>query len=67
MIRALLIVVCISIAVTAIAWFVIPASTYIEDALGILMAVFVATMVIAVITQYLLSRKRPGRCEKGPA
>ena len=49
MIRSVLIAFGVAAIVTAIAWFIIPASTYVEDALGILMTTFIATVVIAVI------------------
>ena len=58
MIRTLLIGICMAVGVTVIAWFVIPASTYVEDALGILMATFVATTAIAVVVQRLLWRRK---------
>jgi hypothetical protein len=49
MIRSALIALGVAAIVTAITWFVIPASTYVEDALGILMAVFVATVFVTAI------------------
>ncbi len=58
MIRKLLIGFCLAVAATIIAWFLIPNSTYIEDALGILMATFVTTMVVSVIAQYVIWRRR---------
>jgi hypothetical protein len=58
MIRALLIGVCVAAGITVVTWFVIPASTYVEDALGILMATFIATAAIVVVVQRLFWRKK---------
>jgi hypothetical protein len=58
MIRSLLIAVGVAAFATAVAWFVIPASTYVEDALGILLATFLATAVVAGV---MLRIAQPGR------
>ena len=58
MIRALLIGIGLAAGVTVVTWFVIPASTYVEDAQGVLMAVFIATAAIAVVVQRLFWRKK---------
>jgi hypothetical protein len=43
-----------------VAWFIIPASTYIEDVLGVLMLVFGAMGAIGGITHYVAGlRKKP--------
>jgi len=58
MIRMLLVGVCIAIVGTVVAWFIIPASTYVEDALGILMATFIVVAVVAFVVQYFFWRKK---------
>lgn len=50
MIRSIVLALAIALAASVLAWFIIPASTYVEDALGILMLVFAVTAVIVVIT-----------------
>jgi hypothetical protein len=58
MIRLLLTGLCATVIATIVAWFLIPASTYVEDALGILMATFIAAAAIAFIVQRLLLRRK---------
>jgi hypothetical protein len=59
MTRILLISACIGVAVAVIVWFIIPASTYVENALGILMLTFIVAVVVAIIIQYFWRRKKP--------
>ena len=49
MIRSILLGLAIALVASVLAWFIIPASTYVEDALGIIMLVFAVSAVIAVI------------------
>lgn len=59
MIRSLLIAIATACIATVCAWFIIPASTYIENALGIIMLVFVITTISVLVVHrlYLLKRK----------
>lgn len=59
MIRSLAIAIAAACIATVCAWFIIPASTYIENALGIIMLVFsITTITVLVIRRhYRLKRK----------
>jgi hypothetical protein len=59
MIRSLLFGLALALGTSVVAWLIIPAPTYVENALGILMAVFVVTMVIGVLShRAYVSRRR---------
>lgn len=59
MIRSLAIAITAACVATVCAWFIIPASTYIENALGIIMLVFFITTISVLVMHrlYLLKRK----------
>jgi hypothetical protein len=42
-----------------VAWFAIPASTYVEDAMGILLLVFGLTAVAVAVAHHIVTR--PGK------
>jgi hypothetical protein len=58
MIRSLLFGLAVALLACVAGWFIIPASTYVEDALGILMLIFGATAVIGAITHYVIGSRR---------
>lgn len=58
MIRSLLLAFAIALLASVVAWFVIPASTYVENALGILMLVFAVTAVAVLIVHRILVWQR---------
>lgn len=57
MIRTILIAVAVAFAATVGAWFIIPASTYVEDALGILMLVFMTALALVFVVRRWRSTK----------
>jgi hypothetical protein len=59
MIRTLLAGLLCALVSTAVAWFLVPASTYVEDALGILMLVFAVTGIAGMVA-YRRMRLRKG-------
>jgi hypothetical protein len=73
MIRSLLLAFTIALLASVVAWFVIPASTYVENALGILMLVFAVTAVAVLIVHRILvwqrknlTRRSTGRAKAAP-
>lgn len=58
MIRSLLVAIVTACIATICAWFIIPASTYIENALGIIMLVFSITTISALVLHRLYLSKR---------
>ena len=59
MIRSLLGSVGVAFVVSALGWFVIPRATYVEDALGILLLVFVVTTILVFFMLRIRSRRSP--------
>lgn len=59
MIRSLAIAIAAACVATVCAWFIIPASTYIENALGIIILVFSITIISVLVMYklYLMKRK----------
>jgi hypothetical protein len=58
MIRSLAIAITAACVATIGAWFIIPASTYIENALGIIMLVFSITAISVLVMHRLYLSKR---------
>lgn len=58
MIRSVLTGLAAALAASVLAWFSIPESTYVEDALGILLLVFCVTTAAATVTHHYLTRTR---------
>jgi hypothetical protein len=58
MIRSLSIAIAMGCVAVICAWFIIPASTYIEDALGIIMVTFLLTVILTFSIQRAYLAKR---------
>lgn len=58
MIRSLLLGLAVALMASVVTWFAIPASTYVEDALGILMLVFIVTAVSVVVAHRVIVWRR---------
>jgi len=56
LIRSLLAGLAAALAACVVAWFAIPESTYVEDALGILLLVFGTTTAAIAVVHHLLTR-----------
>jgi putative effector of murein hydrolase LrgA (UPF0299 family) len=56
--RILLIGVCVAIVAVATALFLMPDSTRIDDAIVILVSTFLVVLVIAIVVQHLLCRRK---------
>lgn len=48
-----------ALAATVLAWWLIPASTYVEDALGLMLATFAVVFVVSAYLYRRLRRARP--------
>lgn len=58
MIRSVLAGLAAAMAACVVAWFAIPESTYVEDALGILLLVFCTTTAATAVAHHILTRAR---------
>lgn len=58
MMRTLLLSIVMGCIAVVVAWFLIPASTYIENALGLIMLAFLLTAVLTFVALRFYSTKR---------
>ena len=67
MIRSFIIALAIAFVSVVVTWFLIPAATYIENALGIILLVFFVSFVFSIFPQrILLSKKINKSCQVRP-
>ena len=58
MIRSFIIALAVAFVPVVVAWFLIPAATYIENALGIILLVFFVSLVFSFALQRILLSKK---------